>query len=1031
MGGQYPPKECEGLWEMRNGVPWMLDDYDVACRELSKDHGAARKQMTQELFSDANFLQTAVHRLKRTPVDDPNRLSLLLCLAHFLHRIFEIDEPDLTYLDEAKEYIFEAIDLSRKTIGRRNLDVALPLGALAYNYVLRSSFTLEKEDASRALTYGQHAINFITQDATCEVDRDEHPSEKTIVETEVGALYPGQRFMTLAVKSKYISILRSMAEHRHRQFEPVTDLRRDIQPMQEALEAVAEGCGDESVVNISNSLCEMFADLFMREGLISHLDLAITYGKKALGILKDEDDDGILSHSTLRITPRDSNHDQRLGNAKRCNDTRHRLAVLNNLARSYQLRSSISHEAADEDEAIYRQQQAISITPPQDPRRFLYLNNLASLLRTKFRRTEDLDDIDEAIDCLDEACRCQPEDYDDPAFLYFRRGVLYQELTDASSERTNLENTVLAFLDGFGSTGALYTRLACAYRALMICGGLDRFFAAYLRCSIWPLLLENMVPPLLELFPSSFFIAASQEDGEIIHKIVHGWPSPVASLTQKGMRQPAQISEALEVCRGILASGRFSANFEIAGNERWMYPFSNVLHTVRTWVQNHPNILSWYTNCHHSPQALDSESSESYPTKAETIQILESTVTRTEENPRPVTGYERFLLPPTADKMMEMACEGSIVTFVVTPVDSVAILITSRTIQALPLHDLRYPDVRWWAHTLRFSSNRSRRNADLCEEDEIEDLEEQVSDLSVSEMNPDEMWIDLWNAAIKPVLQQLQVQRDSDGKLPRIWWVGGGHMSRLPLHAAGYHDVGATQNTLSHVVSSYAYTIQSLQRLREKPPKPLSPANGALVLVSMPTTPGGYDPLNVAGEVQAIKDIMSPRWSNIADFERPNKQDVLKALRTCSVAHFACHGSMDYVSPTRSSLLLGSDILERLAVQELNGISSANAEIIYLSACSTAETGGLYYDRRKDSSTHLVGVFHTGGFSHVIGTMWGADDEAAAEVAKHFYGRLLDHTGEGHTAVARALHDAMLSFRNQGQNRRDMSKWAPFAHFGC
>lgn len=105
-------------------------------------------------------------------------------------------------------------------------------------------------------------------------------------------------------------------------------------------------------------------------------------------------------------------------------------------------------------------------------------------MHTRFRRTSDLEDIDEAIYHLDEASKCQPENYDNQAFLHFRRGVLYQDRADASGEPEGLENTVLSFLDGFDSAGTLSTRLGCGYRALMICGALEQFFAGYLRCSV-------------------------------------------------------------------------------------------------------------------------------------------------------------------------------------------------------------------------------------------------------------------------------------------------------------------------------------------------------------------------------------------------------------------------------------------------------------------------------------------------------------------------------------------------------------------
>ena len=84
-----------------------------------------------------------------------------------------------------------------------------------------------------------------------------------------------------------------------------------------------------------------------------------------------------------------------------------------------------------------------------------------------------------------------------------------------------------------------------------------------------------------------------------------------------------------------------------------------------------------------------------------------------------------------------------------------------------------------------------------------------------------------------------------------------------------------------------------------------------------------------------------------------------------------------------------------------------------------------------DEGIHLASSFQLVGFRHVIGTLWGADDHAAVEVAKNFYNALPHFNINGSLSVARALHYAITSFKNVGENWKDCSKWASFVHYGC
>ena len=134
------------------------------------------------------------------------------------------------------------------------------------------------------------------------------------------------------------------------------------------------------------------------------------------------------------------------------------------------------------------------------------------------------------------------------------------------------------------------------------------------------------------------------------------------------------------------------------------------------------------------------------------------------------------------------------------------------------------------------------------------------------------------------------------------------------------------------------------------------------------------------------------------------------------------------MEPAKSGLLLGKETVEKLTIEDLDIVSCQNAQIVYLSACSTAEVGVM---NLADESVHLASSFQLTGFRHVIGTLWGVDDNAAVEVAKRFYEKLPVSGENGYMSPARALHDAVVSFRNTEENWKDCSKWASFMHLGC
>ncbi|OCL11219.1 hypothetical protein AOQ84DRAFT_396395 [Glonium stellatum] len=265
-------------------------------------------------------------------------------------------------------------------------------------------------------------------------------------------------------------------------------------------------------------------------------------------------------------------------------------------------------------------------------------------------------------------------------------------------------------------------------------------------------------------------------------------------------------------------------------------------------------------------------------------------------------------------------------------------------------------------------------------------------------------------------------------------------MGLVPIHAAGRQWGRGIENTASHIVSSYILTFKALAYAREKCLKPLTQAEQELLVVGMPDTKG-MSPLEVMDEVEAIQqNINKSTISQLKILANPSKGEVLDNLRTCTVAHFACHGISDLEDPSDSCLFIGEGFdgkAGRLTIREMATVSLKRSQIAFLSTCYTTEISA---QELVDEAIHVASSFHLIGFPHVIGTMWAARDDAAIRVTSVFYKELIKSMAESgengsHDAVAYALHSsiqALWKVEDTGEYLTDdVISWAPFIHIGA
>lgn len=272
----------------------------------------------------------------------------------------------------------------------------------------------------------------------------------------------------------------------------------------------------------------------------------------------------------------------------------------------------------------------------------------------------------------------------------------------------------------------------------------------------------------------------------------------------------------------------------------------------------------------------------------------------------------------------------------------------------------------------------------------------------------------LWEAIAAPVLDRLGV-RDTPSRgqpWPRVWWCPAGVLSMLPLHAAG--EDGAGECVIDRVISSYTVTLSALLLARARP------GPGARLVLAV----GGGEIRGAArlpGVAEELADLEArfPGKVTRLDGSRANVGAVINELRQHSWIHLACHASQGFGDHPPSLHLDDGP----LRIERLGWSSASDAELAFLSACSTAETTVDMIDEAH----HLAAALQVAGFRHVVGTLWGANDRTGVRVSREFYDRLGQLSPGSADAAPEALHHAVRAVREDGDSA---FLWAPFVHYG-
>jgi tetratricopeptide (TPR) repeat protein len=404
---------------------------------------------------------------------------------------------------------------------------------------------------------------------------------------------------------------------------------------------------------------------------------------------------------------------------------------------------------------------------------------------------------------------------------------------------------------------------------------------------------------------------------------------------------------------------------------------------------------------------------------------------------RAMKGFEAFGRPPAPDELLDAAQEGPVVVLTISEYGGHALLITPTGVTAMALDDLdvgvageMFDAFQQARETINRDEDSERRRAAVRAFDRV--LE----------------W--LWDSVTRPVLDTLDLLEEpatgSDG-WPRVCWVPCGILSALPVHAAGYHatsDAGnGPQAVIDCVVSSYAPSVRLLLHTRQRAEHTAPLSKPRALGIAMPATPGLLDDGRlpyVAGEIAAFRryfpdaTVLEGDAGGVHGPLPAVHDEVRTRMPHHEILHFAGHGEYDLSDPSQSRLLLADHETNPFTVSSLSSVTLARAQLAYLSACNTGSplSFGL-----GDESIHLASAFQVAGFTHVVSTLWEADDRTSVVVAERFYSCLGGSDREldlGHTA--QVLHRAVRAVREgedrpgPARRRRHPFLWGPFIHVG-
>jgi len=806
-------------------------------------------------------------------------------------------------------------------------------------------------------------------------------------------------------KSKYLN---SYSNALFRKFEiqgSVDDLDEAIQVADSAVSLTPKN-NRERLFTITNSLGNVLRSRYDRLGAMEDLDRAIEVQAGICNSATPEDRGyaGYLNNLSIKYRKRFNRKGNREDLDKAIDLARLAIEFCPphddsypgynyNSGNTLQRRFEITESLTDLDDAVEAAKKAVESTSLDHPDRSLYLNGLAEKLVARFGMRNEESDLTEAIRYADLAVKATSLEHQDLAVNLETLASSLRMRYNKHGSSADRDRAIATYEQGAEIvTASAITRINCAYSAAQLVQNTD-----INRANV---LYKKAVQLLPALAPRS----TSERDIQFRISRFSRITATAVSVALECGDNAGDTLELLEQGRGIVSSLQLDVKSDITTLESEHPKLAQDLLRLRLLLDRGTELPG------HSGSKLDYEQRRQHSKEYDELLI----------NIRNLPGYGRFLRGPSKEEMCKLACEGYIIVFNVSNLRSDVFIVSTDGIRTIPLPKLTHAELIDQVARFLTSVSPKLSNYNECKLELIAILE----------------W--LWDTAIGCILEELGYTDRPKGEdhWPRLWWVGSGALTLLPIHAAGYHFNRSGCTTLDRVISSFLPTVKALAFSRQRAARTSGAKPQKVMLIEMTNTPGQQTLKFAKAETDALdKFCRTFEGINVVSLKEPTTATVLSRLREQNYVHFACHGISSLEDPSLSELFLADWQTTSLTVSALTALNIQPGQFAYLSACQTATS---YDPGLLDEYINISSAMLLAGYSAVIGTQWAVDDEASSIVATEVYSWMLSPSGVlDPFRSAEGLHRAIHHIRNRKHTSvfkvpqpPDPLIWAPYIHLG-
>lgn len=655
-------------------------------------------------------------------------------------------------------------------------------------------------------------------------------------------------------------------------------------------------------------------------------------------------------------------------------------------------------DIADLEKSLDFASEVLDLTHPADPQRADRLHDLASRYVKLYQVSKDVKDLDRSFDLAKQALDTTVSGEHNPSrradYLHLL-GIVHRERYKIDPSEERLKMCIKAFHDALNATPLDHVDRADRLRMVAI-GHEMRFFESHensgasgdleaavqcygesLACSAPPNIRlrsgKNMLTLLtimgkweqayeaslstMDLIPLMTPRSLESLDRRHLLAEVVGLASDAAAIALNASKTPFEALQLLELGRGVIAGSLSDLHPDMTELQRSYSQLAGGFITLRSQLQD-----SAITGKLQADQRYDA---------AKRMEELTTEI-------RSLPGLERFLLAPTGEEVRRLAEYGPIVVINVSDYRCDALIIEEDGIRAIDLPLLSSAKIQGY-------------------------LNQGLASVEVLE------W--LWESVAQPILDVLGFTEPPSGDdWSHVWWIPTGHLARFPIHAAGIYSKASTDTVLDRVVSSYSTSLKVLSHSRRLKAAAASTKSSKATLIGMPHTRAQSSLQYASEEIRKLESLCAALDIEVCT-PAAIHDEVLSALKDCTVFHFAGHAMVNSLDPMKSCLLLQDWESAPLTVQALLEANLQNEApfLAYLSACGTGQSRS---DALMDENIHIIGAFQLAGFQHVIGSLWYVNDETCVEMAALTYKSIQVHGMNGN-AVSRGLHDACRRLRQK------------------